>query len=306
MLASLVRDIRSQNPDVVHAYLPVAYVLGGLAAWVLRVPLIVAGRRGLTSFEAYPTERWRRIAKLSNRVIDVHICNSLAVRDWAVTRERLPLDRTRVVHNGIDVPALVPLVPLPEEWRSAGPQAAMVANLIRYKGHREVLQAIALVINSHPSFRLVLIGDGPERTALQNQARDLGIADNIVFAGTNPNAANLVQAFDFTILGSSEEGFPNAVMESMACAVPIVATSVGGVPELVADGIHGRLVPYGDPAAMASAISWMIDHPEERQRMGERARHRIADQFSTKRMVSETQAVYEQMLMGRAPALVAR
>ena len=306
ILAALVRGLRAQRPDVVHAYMPTAYVLAGLASWVLRVPLIVAGRRGLTSFEIYRTTRWRGLAQLANRVIDVHICNSQAVRDWAIRKEGIPAGRTRVIHNGIDVPVLVSLPQLPREWKLTGPKAAMVANLIDYKGHKEVLHALTLVTKLYPSFRLVLLGDGPERLALIRLARDLGIASNVEFAGRRRDAATLVQAFDFTILGSSKEGFPNALMESMACAVPVVATAVGGVPELVEDGIHGRLVPYGDIAAMAEAIVWMIEHPEERRLMGEQGRERIAGQFSTERMVSETQDAYLELLTRRAANLMAR
>jgi glycosyltransferase involved in cell wall biosynthesis len=179
----------------------------------------------------------------------------------------------------------------------------MVANLIRYKGHREVLQAVSIVTGRHPSLRLVLMGEGPEQAGLLEQARDLGIVDNILFAGSRRDAASLMPAFDFTILGSSEEGFPNAVMESMAASVPVISTDVGGVPELLQDSVHGLLVPYGDPAAMARAISWMIEHPVERRRMGETARQLIADRFSTAQMVLETQAVYEELLGSRARAL---
>lgn len=210
------------------------------------------------------------------------------------------MGRTRVIHNGIDVPALVSVPQLPREWELTGPKAAMVANLIHYKGHEEVLHAITLITKTYPSFRLVLLGDGPERSALVRLAHDLGIASNVEFAGRRRDAATLVQAFDFTILGSSKEGFPNALMESMACGVPVVATAVGGVPELVEDGIHGRLVPYGDRAAMAEAILWMIEHPEERRIMGEKARDRIRSQFSTERMVRETQATYMELLPRRA------
>jgi glycosyltransferase involved in cell wall biosynthesis len=299
LLAAVVRGLRSQQPDVVHAYMPTAYVLGGLAASWLHVPLIVAGRRGLTSFDTYRNWRWRRLAKLANRVINVHICNSGVVRDWAIAKEGIREERTRIIYNGIDLPALDPALQLPPEWESAGPKAAMLANLKPYKGHREVLQAVALVAKRHPSFRLVLLGEGPERSALVNLAQELGIAGNVVFAGRRRDAATVVQAFDFTILGSATESFPNALMEAMACAVPVVATAVGGVPELVEDGIHGRLVPYGDPSAMAEAIAWMIEHPNERRLMGEKGRERIAGQFSTERMIRETEATYQELLPRR-------
>jgi len=306
ILAALIRDLRGQHPDVVHAYLPAAYVLGGLAAWSLRVPAIVAGRRGLTPIDTYGPVRWRVLAELANRVIDAHICNSRAVRDVATTKESIPVERTRVIPNGIDLPPLDQPSQLPPEWQSAGVKAAMVANFIGYKGHRGVLQAVAQVVTRHPSFRLVLIGDGPERTALTNLAHELDISGNVIFGGTLRDAARLLPAFDFTILGSSEEGFPNALMESMAAAVPVVSTSVGGVPELVEDGVHGRLVPYGDTEAMGDAMTWMIEHPEERRRMGDAARRRIAEHFSTERMVTSTQGVYEELLAGQASRLVAK
>jgi glycosyltransferase involved in cell wall biosynthesis len=299
ILAALVRTLSTTRPEVVHAYLPAAYVLGGLVAWVVRVPIIIASRRGLTSFESRGPGRW--LGNLANRVIDVQICNSQAVADWAITKEGLRADRTRVIPNGIDLPPPQPAPRLPDEWRSADAKAVMVANLIRYKGHRQVLQSVALVAKRYPSFRLVLIGDGPERVALVALARELAIADNVIFAGSKRDAAGLMRGFDFTVLGSSEEGFPNALMESMARAVPVVATAVGGVAELVKEGIDGLLVPYGDTAAMATAILWMIEHPDERQTMGANGRARIAGEFSTERMVNATQRVYEEMLRRGKP-----
>ena len=305
ILAPLVRSLREQRPDVVHAYLPAAYVLGGLAAWLLRVRLIVAGRRGLTSIDVYKAAGWRVLARLANRVIDVYICNSRAVCDFAIAKESIPLKRLRVIPNGIDLPPLNLPSPLPAEWESEGARAAMVANFIAYKGHRGVLQAVAQVVKIHPSFRLVLIGDGLERAALTNLTRELAISDNVIFGGMRKDAARLLTAFDFTILGSSEEGFPNALMESMASEVPVVSTRVGGVPELVEDGVDGLLVPYGELPAMAAAITWMIEHPQERRRMGKAARRRIAEHFSTERMVTSTQAVYDELLHRRAALAVA-
>ena len=295
VMSLLLRELRRQKPDIVHAYLPRAYVAAGLAAWRRRVPVIVAGRRGFTSASAYRTVWWRILAGLANRVIDVQICNSNAVREVAVAEEGVKRERTRVIYNGIDLPSLNRAA-LPPELASADPQAVMVANFIAYKGHVHVLQAVAKVLQGRARFRLVLIGDGPQRPELERVAAELGLGEHIVFAGRRKDAAELVGAFDFSILGSSEESFPNALMESMAVAVPVISTRVGGVPELVDDRVHGLLVPFGDVAAMAQAITWMLDHPDERHQMGDAGRKRIAADFSTERMVAETEAAYEEFL----------
>jgi len=284
-----------RRPDVVHAYLPAAYVPASLVAWCFRVRLIVAGRRGFTSSGVYRTFWWRSLLRLANRAIDVQVCNSSSVRDAAVANENLMLERTRVIHNGIDLPALnSPL--LPPELDTEHPRAVMVANFIAYKGHVEVMRAVAEVVKLHPELHLMLIGDGPRRQELERLRADLNLKDNVVFAGRRKDAAMLVQAFDFSILGSSEESFPNALMESMAAGVPFVSTNVGGVTELVDDGVHGKLVPYGDVDVMADAITWMLEHPEDRRRLGEAGRRRIGESFSTERMVAETEKVYDELL----------
>src|SRR6266478_2044837 len=297
-LVTLVRGLHRQRPEILHAYLPSAYVPASLIAWCFRVPLIVAGRRGLTTTDVYGTVLLRSTSRLSNRVIDLQISNSNAASELAISREGVSRERTRIVHNGIDLPRLGP-VALPPDLASNRAQAVMVANFIGYKGHAQVLQAVATVVVRNPEFRLVLIGDGPERAALQRLCSDLGLKDHVVFAGRRPDAALLIQGFDFSILGSSEESLPNAVMESMAAAVPVVSTRVGGVSELVDDRVHGLLVPFGEVQAMAEAIVWMLDHPDERRQMGDAGRRRIAADFSTKRMVAQTEAVYEEALARR-------
>jgi glycosyltransferase involved in cell wall biosynthesis len=300
-LMTLIRGLHRQRPKIVHAYMPAAYVPASLIAWCFRVPLIVAGRRGITTTGLYGTLLWNAIARLSNRVIDLQISNSNAACELAILREGVRQERTRVIHNGIDLPPLKRIA-LPPELASDGTQAVMVANFIGYKGHALVLRAVARVVERHPEFRLVLMGDGPERTALERLCSGLGLNDHVVFAGRQPDAAHLIQGFDFSILGSSEESLPNALMESMAVAVPVVSTRVGGVPELVDDGMHGKLVPYGDVGAMADAIVWMVEHPSDRRRMGEAGRRRIGADFSTDRMVSRCEDAYEEFLSMGAPS----
>jgi glycosyltransferase involved in cell wall biosynthesis len=298
-------ELRRHRPDVVHAYLAAAYVPASLAARQRRVPVIVAGRRGFTSGRVYGSAWWRALTGLANRVIDVQICNSNAVREAAVVGEGVKRERTRVIYNGIDLPSLN-RVALPPEMASVDSQAVMIANFIPYKGHVPILQAVARVVREHPRFRLVLIGDGPERSALERLTGYLGLGASVIFAGRRTDAAELVEGFDFSILGSSEESFPNALMESMAAAVPVISTRVGGVSELVDDRVHGLLVPFGDVGAMAEAITWMLDHPDERRQMGEEGRRRIATDFSTERMVRATEAVYQEFLQFHLPAIAGR
>jgi glycosyltransferase involved in cell wall biosynthesis len=302
LVTTLWRQLRRLHPDILHAYMLTAYVPGSLAAWLARVPVIIAARRGLVSYDRYP-RRWRVAAWLANRVIHLHLCNSEAIRRWALEHEHLPSRKTAVIRNALNPLATRRPDETPVAWpRPPGePAAAMIANLIVYKGHRTLLEALADVRTTVPGFNVVLFGDGPEREALQEQARRLGIEDNVVFAGRRLDASRLVGSFDFSLLTSYQEGLSNALLESMAAGVPVVASRVGGIPETVDDGVDGLLVPPADPAALARAILWMIEHPDERRRMGEAARRHATADFSLAKMVDATETTYLQQLHRQAP-----
>lgn len=302
ILWTITRGLRRQRPDVLHAFMPTAYVLGAVAARVLRVRVVIASRRALVSFHIYPYARWRMLARLANRLIDLHLCNSEAVRRYAIEREGLDPARTAVVYNGLDLGPLDRTVSLPEGWTRPGAvMVACVANLIDYKNHRMLLAAFATAAGREPRLRLVLLGDGPERARLEAQARDLGIDDRVVFAGLVADAARYLPGFDLAVLSSDEEGFPNAVMEALAGEVPVVATSVGGVVELIDDGVEGILVPKGDAPAMAAGIVRLAADPDLRRRMGAAGRARIGRQFAVSAMVESTQRTYQRLARRRVP-----
>jgi glycosyltransferase involved in cell wall biosynthesis len=304
LLYRLYRQLHADRPDVLHAYLPAAYMLGGLSGWAARIPVIIASRRGLTSYHTYRQRRVRLMARLANRVVAVHLCNSEAVRAYAMEREGLRRDHTLVIPNGIDLPdSSAP--DLEPSWR-APVTAAMIANFFPYKGHETVVNAVRHVAAQSSGFKVVLFGDGVERSRVEMLRDEFGLADSIVFAGRRPDAAAFLPRFDFLVLASTQEGLPNAVMEAMACGVPPLATAVGGVPELVEHGVSGLLVPPSDHMRMADAITWMIDHPEERLRMGEAARVRMERSFSTERMVARTEELYETLTRARRFALRGR
>jgi glycosyltransferase involved in cell wall biosynthesis len=145
----------------------------------------------------------------------------------------------------------------------------MVANLIPYKGHDVVLDALARLADP-PSLRLA--GGGAERDRLATRAAELGLAGRVEFLGAVAGAEHLWAAAQFGVLASFQEGLPNAVLEAMASGVPVVATAVGGVPELVDDGVTGLVVPPGDPAALAGAIDALAGDAALRVRLGAAAR----------------------------------
>jgi glycosyltransferase involved in cell wall biosynthesis len=300
LLHRLYRHVRADSPDVLHAYLPAAYVMAALTGWAARVPVIIAGRRGLSSYHLYNSWRWRMLARLANRIIAVQLCNSEAVREYAIRREHLRRDRTMVIPNGIDLPD--PPAPELEPAWAAPTTAAMIANFTSYKGHATVLQAMCRVVAQRPDFKLVMFGEGKERREAERLSEELGLDGAVVFAGGRPDAARFLPRFDFLVLASTQEGLPNAVMEAMAAGLPQVATPVGGVPELVEHEVTGLLVPPSDPEQLAEAIIWMIDHPDQRRQMGAAARARVRAGFSTASMVARTEALYEALSGDRTAA----
>ena len=177
----------------------------------------------------------------------------------------------------------------------------VVANLIHYKGHEYLLRAVPVIREKTDTpFRIVLIGgDGNRRQMLESLASELGITDDIVFAGTIPQAQRLMAAFDISVLPSLEEGFSNTVLESMASGVPVVATDVGGNAEAVVDGKTGFLAPPADPGALAERIALLLDDAPLRRRIGEAARKHVMERFSVENMVERTEALYRRLIESR-------
>ena len=298
LLGAIRREIRRQKPDIIHSYMMTAYVLAAGAGRAAGARLIIAARRGLVTHHEYPYRRWRAFARTANRLIDFHLCNSEAVRRLAVTQEGIPFEKTGVIHNGIDCDVQSAPVGLDPEWevKPGDGCAAMVANFHAYKGHLDVLAAMRLVVGRHPRFKLILFGDGAERTSIEHYLQEHHLESCVVLAGARLDAANLLSAFDFTVLNSTQESFPNALMESMARGVPVISTRVGGVPELVRDGVDGILIEPGNPEQLATAMLELLDDAERRRVMGEMGRARIRDDFSVRAMVTQTEDLYLELL----------
>jgi glycosyltransferase involved in cell wall biosynthesis len=299
-MIQLVQSLRAVRPTIVHGYLFWAYILGTMAARVARVPIVIASRRSLGTFKAGRVH-YLLLERLTNAMTDLWVANSEAVRQDTVRQEGVDPARIRVIPNGVDPnrfagsadrPTVRRRLGLPED----GPLLLTVSNLIHYKGHGTLLEAVPLITRTHPTARFVLAGDGPMRAEIERRIATAGVADRVRLLGERIDIPDLLRAADLLVHPSDEEGFPNAILEAMAAGRPVVATRVGGTPELVLDGVTGTLVPPRSPAALAAAVSHLLADSQLADRMGAAGRERAVREFSLARMVERTEALYAEVL----------
>jgi glycosyltransferase involved in cell wall biosynthesis len=219
------------------------------------------------------------------------------VHDFCISHIGLPASKLTVIHNGVDLPEKCPADARAElGLRPDDFVIGAVGRLYPVKGIQFLVQALAQTRVGH----LVVIGDGPEKSTLELLADRLGVADRIHWAGQRPDARNLMPAFDLFVQPSLHEGMPNTILEAMATGLPVVATAVGGTPEVVAHGVTGLLVSPKSPHALSEAISVLLDDADLRRRMGKAGRERVAQHFTVGRMVRKTEELYERLLTEKA------
>lgn len=175
-----------------------------------------------------------------------------------------------------------------------------VARLRPVKRHEDLLRAFHRMLPEYPESRLVLVGDGPSRAALEALATELAIAGRVVFAGEQPNTPLFQHAFDISVLASETESMPNAVIESGACGVPVIATDVGGTRDAILDGKTGLLVPVCDPDAMSAGLRQLCQSADRRRSMGDAGREYVRAHFSEAHVIDSLMALYARTI-SRAP-----
>jgi glycosyltransferase involved in cell wall biosynthesis len=301
LVARLAAVLRRERPALVHTHLIHADVHGQTAARLVGVPG-VSTVHGAHLF--YRRQPWRSAATvaglLARRTIAIshHVANTLA------EARVVPTERLRVIPYGIDPAPWRQALALRDETRRRlgldGDALAVgvASRLIRHKGHAELLRAVAIAIGRGAPLRLLVAGDGPLRAELERLACDLGIVEHVSFLGFVDDVADFMAACDvvaFPTQPALGEGFGLAALEAMAVGRPVVATRVASLPEVVADGETGLLVPPGDPAALAEALFRLAADAELRARLGAAAARR-AERFSLNVMVEATIGLYDEVL----------
>ena len=242
------------------------------------------------SFTAHAYDVWRDKLLLPEKVHAasfVVTCTDYNRRHLVETYGVSP-EKVRVVYHGVDVARFVPEPPA----RNGGePTLLAVGRLVEQKGFDRFVSACAKLVSDGYRFRCQIVGDGPLRQALEEQTRRLGLDSRITFAGRKLQEELVAyyasaDVFVMPCIPASDndrDGIPNTLIEAMAMEVPVVSTRFSGIPELVADGVNGRLVEPGDVDGLAEALAQMIGHPDERRRMGKAGRHRVLDRFTIER-----------------------
>jgi glycosyltransferase involved in cell wall biosynthesis len=302
---AMTRLMRRGAFDLVHTHLIHADVLGGVAARLAGVRVVVSTKHGYEDYDR--TSRAYRLAGLTARWTCKVITISEALGRKVAEVERIPSGKLTTIHYGIDcaVPAPEPSREVVRRSLGLPPDAFAVLStgrLVPVKGYQYLIEAVGKLRAGGSSAILLIAGDGPERAALQAQAERLGIGDRVRFLGWRADVSTLLAGVDAFALATLGEGFGLAILEAMAQRLPVVATRVVAVPEIVHDGETGLLVPPRDPAALADALLALERDSELRRRFASAGQRRVLDHFSVARMVRDTEAVYADVLGAGAAA----
>jgi glycosyltransferase involved in cell wall biosynthesis len=295
-LFSLARFLRQGRFHAVHAHDIWSNLLGIPAAWLARTPIIISSRRYLAYLGWYTPRRsavMRMIYRLSTHVI----VNSSSVRDLLVQRDGLPPEKIRVLHNAVDVDRFATAQRDREHlFPGTGPRSrliAVVANMYsRVKGHTYLISAASTVCQDIPEAVFVLIGDGKERRNLEQQVRQAGLEKNFLFLGSRSDVPELLACCDLFVLPSEAEALPNALLEAMATGLPVVGTRVGGIPEIITDGVNGLLVPTKNPPALAEAILRILQNPGFAKQLSQAGQEMVRTHFGFDRLLAELEQLY--------------
>lgn len=312
----LYRLMKAGGYDIVHTHMSKTALLGGLVARFAGVPVVVntAHNFGVLAFRN-PIIRglfWIYDKVLFRLAMDAVVTVSERVRDSVVQCRLIPAVKVRVIRNALDPVPLREQVGAPGEIRQAlgleGKDLLVltVARLVWFKGLNTLLDATRHVLGEISNMRLVVVGGGPLRSDLERQAQDLGIRKSVLFLGERNDVASLLAASDLFVLSSVSEGMPISILEAMALSKPVVATSVGGIPELVVEGKTGLLVPPGDSLRFGEAMIRLLGDSSFRKKAGQAGRERLESEFDVASMVASTDALYRELIStkGRACARV--
>jgi glycosyltransferase involved in cell wall biosynthesis len=306
-VADLIYFLRKKRYHIVHTHNSKAGFVGRLAAKITGIPVVIHTVHGFAFHDQEPVWRqslFRNLEKFASHMCDKMIFISQPLVDWAL-REKIILRRDKIakVYSGIDLERFCPATEeeknsVRKKWNIRHDDAVIgiVSKLWEGKGHEILIRAFQEVKKDIKRARLVIVGEGPLDNMLQDLVDRLGLSDSILFTGFQMDVASIISTFDVAVLPSYFEGMGRVILEAMAMEKPVVASRVGGIPDLVKDNVNGLLITPGDIKGLSNALKKLLNDKGLANIMGRDGRKGITDKFSADAMVRSISNIYIECL----------
>jgi len=306
LVHALGRYIRSSPPDLVYARMYSSSLAAGLAIRWSRRPVPLVASEGifpsvgiLPDLGRYAPLLLPIVKKVQRDIASVIVCPARAMVDDSVSFYGCAREKMRVIPNGVDLEAMEGMkaeFPVHPWVLESGPTVVAAGRLCRQKGFDLLFEAFGRIAREFPAVRLIILGKGEERDVLRALADSLGISARVDFPGWLSNPHAVISRASVFVLSSRYEGFPNALLEAMACGTPVVSTDCPSGPREILEGGAGLLVPNENPAAMAKALQALLSDPLLRERVGRRGKARVEERYSLGKMVSAYERLFEDVV----------
>ncbi len=295
----LTKELRKFQPVIVQGFLFHGNIVSRIAGYRAGVPIRIAGHR-----VAEREKKWHlRVDRLTKRFVQHHVCVSDGVADFVTTKLKLKPEAVSVIHNGIDPNQKADSPNRLRGELGLDPKTEIilaVGRLHEQKGFHFLLEAFAEVAANWPLVHLVIAGEGPERQNLEAQVRSLGLEQRVTLAGYRCDVPELMAEADLFVLSSIWEGMPNVVLQAMLSGVPVIATSVEGVAELIQDGQTGRIIKPADSNELRKAMEELLADLALRLQLANCAQHIVVNEFTIDEMVQGYGSLYQNLLQASA------
>ena len=284
------------RPTIVHSFLFRANILARIAGYLTGVPIVISSVRVMGGEKKY----FHYVEMITSFMVDHYVTVSESVKRYIIDKSKISAEKISVVYNGVNIESQDnsyeqnPKMP----FRIGDKDRILmtVGRLHKQKGHCYLIQAVSKVRKEFPKVKLLVTGEGEEENNLKKLVKSLDLMNEVIFAGLSSAIERILPMAELFILPSLWEGLPNALLEAMAAGKPVVATKVGGIPEIVVHGETGMLIPPRDTDALAAAIIDLLQNRLKAKDMGEAGRIRAGKRFSIYKMIEKTENLYQELL----------
>lgn len=284
----LIKFLKRERPDIVHTHLFGADFYGRLAARLAGVKIIVSTEHNLNFAEGF----LKKIAKsATGRLANSIIAVSSAVKDYLIKKEGISANKIKVIYNGVAAEKF--LYPERNYQRAGTLTIGAIGRLTRQKGFDYLIKAVAQV---NGDWQCLIAGDGEEKEKLFGLIKSLSLENKIKLIGWEKNTPEFLKKLDIFVLPSRWEGLGIVILEAGASGLPVIASNIDGIKELISDNQDGLLFPGGDETKLAEKIKFLLEQPAERKRLGENLRQKVNANFSAKKMAAEYEQLYLKIL----------